>query len=234
MGKKRNFNIHTMIWNLVFDKELNKNFNIKLDGEASLFYREKSIPFKITHPKLLPIKNDRPINNKVESTFLYDLIKDKRFTENKYFFYVPISINRIPKIDINNDAINLLKLKPVDKYNHLLNIKLRNEKLKDNINIIGIDRGEKNLLYYSVINQQGLILEQGDLNTFNNFNYRDKLDELEKNRNVARESWQSIQKIKDLKKGYISHAVHFITKLIIKHNAIVVMENLNWVLKQVE
>jgi CRISPR-associated protein Cpf1 len=52
------------------------------------------------------------------------------------------------------------------------------------VNIIGIDRGERNLAYYSVINQKGEILEQGSFNKITangrEFDYFVKLDELEK------------------------------------------------------
>ena len=37
-----------------------------------------------------------------------------------------------------------------------------------NVNIIGIDRGERHLAYYSVVNQQGKILEQGSFNKIKN------------------------------------------------------------------
>ena len=46
-------------------------------------------------------------------------------------------------------------------------------------------------------------------------------------RNKARLDWEVIGKIKDLKEGYLSQAVYKIYELIIKYNAIVVLENLN-------
>ncbi|NCQ82229.1 hypothetical protein GW750_05530 [bacterium] len=49
-----------------------------------------------------------------------------------------------------------------------------NEYIKNNqCNIIGIDRGEKHLNFYSVINPQGDIIEQGTLNIFE-YEYTDK------------------------------------------------------------
>ena len=41
-------------------------------------------------------------NNKRESTFSYDLIKDKRFTQDQFEFHVPITINF--KANSNNNS----------------------------------------------------------------------------------------------------------------------------------
>jgi CRISPR-associated protein Cpf1 len=50
---------------------------------------------------------------------------------------------------------------------------------------------------------------------------------MEKDRDKARKSWSEIGKIKDLKSGYLSMVVHEIAKLMVKYNAIVVLEDLN-------
>lgn len=61
----------------------------------------------------------------------------------------------------------------------------------------------------------------------NYVDYQVLLDYYEKKRILARRAWQVIGKIKDLKEGYLSQAVHKIYQLIIQHNALVVMEDLN-------
>ena len=73
--------------------------------------------------------------------------------------------------------------------------------LKDNpdVNIIGIDRGERHLIYLTLINQRGEIVKQKTFNTVNQFNYQEKLTQRENERDEARKSWASIGKIKDLK-----------------------------------
>jgi len=58
------------------------------------------------------------------------------------------------------------------------------------------------------------------------------LEKKEKQRLENRQSWEPIEKIKDLKKGYISQVVHKICELIIKYNAIVVFEDLNFGFKR--
>ena len=46
-------------------------------------------------------------------------------------------------------------------------------------------------------------------------------------RDKARKSWETIENIKELKSGYLSQVIHKLAKLIIEHNAIVVLEDLN-------
>lgn len=218
-------NLHTSYWKLLFAKENLDEVVLKLNGEAEVFFRPASIAKDkaIIHKKHQKLVNKNPNNLKRYSLFEYDLIKDKRFTENKFQFHCPITLN--------------FKAEGQPYLNNQINKFLAQNR---NVNIIGIDRGEKHLLYYSVIRQNGDIIEQGSLNTIssaytdtNNKKitvetpYHSILDQKEKERDKARKSWQSIEKIKDFKEGYLSYVVHKLALLIIKHNAIVVLEDLN-------
>ncbi|MCB0803764.1 MAG: type V CRISPR-associated protein Cas12a/Cpf1, partial [Flavobacteriales bacterium] len=106
--------------------------------------------------------------------------------------------------------------------------------------IIGIDRGERHLLYLTLIDSKGKIKRQMSLNDIiseykaadgKNVKvvtaYRELLDTKEKERDEARKSWGSIEQIKDLKEGYLSQIVHQIAKMVVQYNAIVVLEDLN-------
>jgi CRISPR-associated protein Cpf1 len=100
--------------------------------------------------------------------------------------------------------------------------------------VIGIDRGERNLLYVCVINGKGNIVEQFSLNTieddYNNnikTDYHSLLSQREADRLEARQSWKSINGIADLKKGYLSQVVHKICLLVEKYDAVISMEDLN-------
>lgn len=105
----------------------------------------------------------------------------------------------------------------------------------DDTHIIGIDRGERHLLYLVVIDMQGNIKEQFTLNEIVNeyngntyrTNYHDLLDTREEERLTARQSWQTIENIKELKEGYLSQVVYKITQLMVKYHAVVVLEDLN-------
>ena len=94
--------------------------------------------------------------------------------------------------------------------------------------VIGIDRGERNLLYVSVVNSKGEIVEQYSLNsiinehqgkTFEN-DYHELLAKREEERDKARKSWKTIANIKELKEGYMSQVVNKLVKLMLKYNAV--------------
>jgi CRISPR-associated protein Cpf1 len=218
-------NLHTLYWRALFDLENLEEGVYKLNGGAEVFYRKPSLDLATTtvHPANQSIANKNPLAERRTSTFPYAITKDRRFTQESFQFHVPITLNFTSYGRPN------------------LNTKVR-EFLKGNtsVNIIGIDRGERNPLYISVIDQKGNILVQESLNTIVN-TYRDKvgathqkrtdyhnlLGRKETERDEARTSWSRIENIKELKEGYLSHVIHRITTLMVEYNAIIVMENLN-------
>lgn len=251
-GKKSLF---THYWLAMFSEENLKEKVIKLNGQAEIFFRPAQIKNKKGHRKDSILVNkfdndDKPIPNTIymelneylnqnksldqlssdakkmiaSNAFEYrkathDIIKNRRYTEDQMFFHVPITFNWSSN---EEERLN-------DKVRRHLSI-------KEEQYIIGIDRGERHLLYYSVIDSAGRIVEQGSLNSIeqerhNGSNvmipYNQMLTNKERERAQARIKWQSIEKIKDLKDGYLSHVVHFLSKLIVKYNAIIVLENLN-------
>ena len=210
-------NMHTLYWKALFDENNLKDVIYKLNGQAEVFFRKKSFTW-----------NDEVMKNghhakELKGKFTYPIIKDKRYTEDKFLFHVPITMN-FKAVGTNN-----------------INSKV-NEFIKDNgiKHIIGIDRGERNLLYLTLIDLQGNIVRQFSLNTITNvymnkdgkeeeksFNYHNKLDNIEKDRQEARKNWQTIENIKELKEGYLSQVIHKITQMMIEYKAIVVLEDLN-------
>lgn len=238
-------NLHTMYFKALFNEMNLKNTKIRLSGNAELFYREKSISNPTVHEKGEKIINKTYKENGIKKSIPDDIIleinqalkngsekyisdeaktylekatirninneiiKDKRYTQSQYYFHFPIKFN---------PEVNTLGF----------NKEIANEIIKNKgVNIIGIDRGERNLLYVTVIDKEGKILEQKSLNIIGGYDYQDKLDKKEKNRQEARKSWKTIGNIKNLKEGYISQAVHEIVKLVIEYQAIIIMENLN-------
>lgn len=212
-------NMHTLYWQMLFDERNLKDVIYKLNGQAEVFFRKKSLNYtKPTHPANQPIAKKNPHSKNETSQFTYDLIKDKRFTMDKFLFHVPITIN--------------FKSGGMDN----IDLKVRQWLQKaDDVHIIGIDRGERHLLYLTVIDCKGNIKEQMSLNTIENeyngntyaFDYHKRLDEKEKERDKAKKSWKTVENIKELKEGYLSQAIHKITQLMLKYNAIIVLEDLN-------
>ena len=212
-------NLHTLYWKSVFDEQNLSDVVYKLNGQAEVFYRKKSINVKQpTHPANQPIKNKNTINAKKESLFFYDIIKDKRYTLDKFQFHVPITIN--------------YKAAGMGNVNPLVNKFIKDH---SDLHIIGIDRGERHLLYVTVIDLKGNIKEQFSMNQIaNEYNgncyktdYHSLLDRREEERLKERQSWSTIEGIKDLKQGFLSQVIHKISTLMVKYHAIVVLEDLN-------
>lgn len=209
-------NNQTIYFRSLFSAENLSNNNFKLNGKAEIFYRRKSLEREITHKANEKIKNKNKDNKKKYSTFDYDLIKDRRYTENKFLFHFSITLN-FKSANIKN--INQIINKDIEKFKY----------------IIGIDRGERNLIYLVVIDLKGNIVEQMSLNKIINeykgntykTDYYHLLNERSAIMLKEKRSWEQIDSIKELKEGYISQVVNKIKELVFKYNAIIVLENLN-------
>jgi CRISPR-associated protein Cpf1 len=214
-------NLHTLYWKALFDENNLKNIVYKLNGEAEIFYRRSSIKQEnlIIHKANNLIENKNPLNKKQTSKFPYDIIKNKRFSCDKFQFHVPISMNfkAVGRDNINQDVLKYLKG-------------------NKEVNIIGIDRGERHLLYLTLINQNGDIIIQESLNLIDSgekkTDYKNLLKTKEDERLKARKDWGTIENIKELKSGYLSQIVHKISKMMVEYNAIVVLEDLNFGFKR--
>ena len=212
-------NMHTLYWRALFDENNLRNIVYKLNGEAEIFYRQRSLKYdRPTHPANEPIANKNQHNIKKESIFTYPLIKNRRYTVDKFMFHVPITLN------FKNAGIEDINPK-VREYLHSA----------EDVHIIGIDRGERNLLYLVVIDTAGRIVEQISLNEICNVHngntyktdYHSLLSNREEARLRERQSWQTIEGIKELKDGYLSQVIHKVAELMVKYKAIVVLEDLN-------
>lgn len=213
-------NLHTLYWKMLFDECNLADVVYKLNGQAEVFYRKASIKpeNRIIHKANHPIANKNELNTKRTSIFEYDIIKDKRYTVDKFQFHVPITINFKAAGQTNINPIIQEAIKQ-GEFSH----------------IIGIDRGERHLLYLSLIDLKGNIVKQMTLNDIVNeykgqtykTNYHDLLAKREGDRTDARRSWETIETIKELKEGYLSQVVHIILKMMVEYNAIIVLEDLN-------
>ena len=212
-------NMHTLYWKALFDKANLADVVYKLNGQAEVFYRKRSLQKENTtvHKALQPIKNKNTQNEKSTSTFDYDIVKDRRYTVDKFHFHVPITINfkSSGRPNINEHVLDIIRHHGIE-------------------HVIGIDRGERHLLYLSLIDLKGRIIKQMTLNeikqqTSGNYgtNYKELLVAREGDRAEARRNWKKIENIKDLKAGYLSQVVHVIAQMMVEYNAIVVLEDLN-------
>ena len=122
-------------------------------------------------------------------------IENKRFTEPKIMFHCPMTMNFVNKKEFN------------------INDMVKEYAKSHKMNVIWIDRWEKNLLYYALIDQNWNILKQWDekqLCTMNiltselpnwtkkEVNYYEKLVAKEWNREEERVDWNEIENIKEM------------------------------------
>ena len=260
-GKK---NLHTLYWENLFSEENLRDVCLMLNGKAEIFWRDanpdikavchkkgsvlvnrttsdgKTIPEEI-YQEIYKFKNldKQEMNFKLSDAAKellgsgkvvckeanFDITKDRHFTQKTYLFHCPITMNfKAPEITGR-------------KFNEKVQEVLKNN---PDVKIIGLDRGERHLIYLSLINQKGEIELQKTLNLVEqvrndktvSVNYQEKLVQKEGERDKARKNWQTISNIKELKEGYLSNIVHEIAKLMVENNAIVVMEDLNFGFKR--
>ena len=226
-GRKGRPDLQTLYFKAIFNELNFVNYNYKLSGFAEIFYRPASLERKITHPKGIPIKKKNPnaIGNK-ESVFEYDLIKNKRYTEDKFLLHIPIEMNRLSddlEFEINNIVLkNIYDNQDNKKY------------------ILGIDRGERHLIYLVLIDETGKIIKQETLNVVkNNYttsdnrketiktDYHRLLSEKQAERIKSKQDWKMIENIKELKSGYLSNVINKILQIMIEYQPIIIFENLN-------
>ena len=210
-------NLHTMYLKAL----LGMTQNVFSIGSGMVFFRHKTKGLAETtarHKANEFIANKNKLNDKKKSIFAYGIVKNKRFTVDKYLFKLSVKLNYSQpnnnKIDVNSEVREIIS----------------NGGIK---HIIGIDRGERNLLYLSLIDLKGNIVMQKSLNILKDdhnakgTDYKGLLTEREGERQDARRNWKKIANIKDLKRGYLSQVVHIISKMLVEYNAIVVLEDLN-------
>lgn len=214
-------NLETSFFKLLFDERNLKNANgviYKLSGGAKIFYRPAS--------EDLRKKKDR---------LGKEILERKRYSEDHLELHVPIVMNFVNKNEgwqINNDVNESL----------IYNTPLGQDKFR----IIALDRGEKNLVYLTVLNDERKILQTESLNRITRFDksgkpikeknqgydkdgnpigdpkleefkdYHNLLDKRQIERLKARKSWNPIENIANLKEGYLGFVVNKLANLVIK------------------
>lgn len=230
-----NENLHTMYFRAMMNPG-QETFDI---GTGDIFFR------KATDAKLL---KRTPTHGKNEEgkvivtcksaekkgqtrTMKCELIKDKHYTEDLYEFHLSMIQNYNPqKIDkvFTDGVVGYLKHNSKEGTD------------KEALHIIGVDRGERNLLYVTMIDMDGNIKYQKSLNEIvskgvspsgEEFEARvdyhklaeTRADEMRRNQ----KRYGIPLKMKEIKEGHLALAVHEIANLMIDNHAILVMEELS-------
>ena len=218
--------LNALYFESLFSDENLKSRTYKLLGGAQMFFRKASLSIKDTtvHPANVPMINKQ--NTETTRTLPYEVIKDRRFTKDQFSLNVTIGINTSK---MRGENIN----PEVEQY-------IREN--SDSMHIIGLKRGERNLVYAVVIDTKGNIVEQKNFNVIESYengseklhltDYNSLLEKREAERRQSKQNWKTIETIKGLKDGFMGQVVSEIAKMMIKYNAIVVLESLSSDYKQ--
>lgn len=210
-------NLHTLYFKALME-EGQKVLDI---GTAEVFYRKGLV--KYTEEQKKHGFHYKELNGK----FDYPILKDRRYSEDKFQLHLSVSLNYLA----TKSECKVINKKVV------IDNKVR-QFIKDGgiQHIIGIDRGERNLLYLSLIDLHGNIIDQFSLNKITNISkgerktpndYHKLLKDRQDKMMQSRKDWTEIDSIKELKEGYLSQVIPTICKLMVEKKAIVVLEDLN-------
>lgn len=210
--------IHKIGEKMINRKEKNSGSSIpeNIHNELFLFINGKKNKNQLSDSAIKYLNKDGSINeNKVFiKEVKHEIIKDKRFTEPKFQLHLSTILNFNPSKRNTNDIIN-------DNFTQI-----------EDIQFLGIDRGEKHLIYYSLVDSKGKILEQGHFDTIKGKNYLEAINEAAKLRREKQENWQQKGNISNLKDGYMSLVVYEIIQKMKDENGnfkptFIIQESLN-------
>lgn len=220
-------NLHTMYFKAIFSERNMLRPVYKMNGNAEIFYRKASIrpEARVIHKANELIVN-RGIDKKMSKTvsqFSYDIVKNKRFTEDQFEFHIPITVNYAKKAFINMNA----------KVNTFI-------KQHNDLYVIGINRGENHLVYITVLDKDGNLVKEISLNSINTYNgdkvypvhYAKLLEARAKEMKQENKNWKKVNSIKELKEGYVSQVVSKIMEIFEEYPGIIVMEDFTVDFKQ--
>lgn len=136
----------------------------------------------------------------------HDIVKDKRYTENKWFIQFSYTKNR-----------------SVVSGEKSLNSTIR-ENLP-NMNVISVIRSATDLIYYMVQAPDGTILEKQSLNVINGYDYWAALKETSDERKREKsEEWKYGRKVADQRDAYLSQAITVLCRKVIEYDAVLCLE----------
>ena len=219
-------NLSTMYWKALFEPGTDADPGaFRLNGGAEVFFRKASIREEdiIRHKAGDVLRAKNPLNPRKTRDRNYDIIKDRRFTADRFLLNVPITLNaNSPDFIMINDEARLAVKNAHDPH------------------VIGVSRGENSLVYITVLNSNGDIVEKRSLDVIESTSgdlvcrtdYNDLLETRAAARDAERKSWESVESIKQLKDGYLGQVVKTLGDMMIKYDAVIAIEDMSSGFKQ--
>ncbi len=188
-------------------KSKNPNKSIyELDGKAEIRFKPKTDNVKLRIYQ----------KNKKDVTFFdeRDGNKEKKVIQHRRFAKDTLTLHL-------KTRLNFGKQTDLFTFNKIVNGELLT---KVPVKILGMDRGENNLIYYCILNERGEIEDEkcaslnkvGERKLENGkkepVDYFQLLVNREGQRDWEQKNWQKITPIKDLKAGYLGNVLHWISE----------------------
>ena len=221
-SKNHTVNLFTKYFLELFSHENIKNIKSKdpnksifeLDGKAEIRFRPKTDEVKLK----IYQKNGKNVTylDKRDGNKKKEVIQHKRFAKDALILHLKTRLNFGKSIDLYD-------------FNKRINTGLLS---KVPVRVLGMDRGENNLIYYCILDENGEI-EKGKCESLNKVGERIKMLEnghkinepvdyfqllvdREEKRDWEQKNWQKITPIKDIKKAYLGNVTNWISKEIFK------------------
>lgn len=151
------------------------------------------------------IRGDKVVTHKAKE----DIIKDRRYTADKYF--ISFALTKNASVSGNNADVN-----------QQINA------IKNELNLLTITRSEKDLIYYTVTTKDGKLLESRSLNVIDGRDHWAELKEISDQRKEDKSrKWEYETKVKDKRDAYMSLAITQIVRKVIEYNALIVIEHIS-------
>lgn len=141
-----------------------------------------------------------------------DITKDKRYT--KEGFSIVISFTVYPHGKQANIAGTYI--------NNMVRERLKKEQVK----ILSISRGYHSLIDYCLMQEDGTVLQQGDLSVLKGIDYYKRLSDIEELKSSEAKKWRHAHTIKNIRESYICDVSAVVANMAVENNAIIAIENI--------
>ena len=250
-------NEYASMFMYILSKKNRDNMTVKLNGSPQMMYRTAADGKPFVHKKGSMLVNKRDKNGRnipgdvYMELFTYYNMPEERRNPNalsdaaKQYIRDDLIEMRVAQYDITKDRRYYSeKFQLTVSYEKNTECKDKKLSLNDMAKAVAADsnrivlvRNTQDLVYALVMSPDGKILEERSLNLItdtapdgkvSSTDYHSRLKELEMaNRAKKAEDWEYTGKIEDLRNGYFAKAVAEIAKMVIKYNAIVIMEQIS-------
>lgn len=141
----------------------------------------------------------------------YDIIRNKRYMEDKYF----ISMSYIQNAKVSERAINTISQEVINE-------------MKNGYRTLSVIRGTTDLIYYTLYDKDRSIMKEGNLNKIGDVDFWSKLKQLNKERVLGKsDDWNYNLTVKGIKTSYLNSVIGEIIRIAVENEAIIVIEEIN-------